>query len=1113
MAETTTANRQIIYDSPAQTDAFTGGGHARTANALARLIRTFNGETRAIGLEGRWGSGKSSIVEMAKKTLETGDADLKKKERRSYHIFTYDLWAHQTGNFRRTFLEQLIAWLEMQPQSDEKSLKKIYDQITNRTIRTRTDNTKVFSVFGVFSLIFILSLPLVYMWLSPFAFVNSGAAGRGYSMYALMVILAMTVLTVFRIGYIWRTAKGRLPWLGAVSQTLSLFSKDAEITNIEQRIREIDPSQHEFEETFKDIIAGYQTDERRLIIVFDNVDRLPADKINDAWANVRAIVSANRTSDGADRKIILITPYDREHILNAIKTEGDDSKVQEDLLRKSFDAILFVAPPVISDASAFFDLKLEEALGNHVDKEFGYRVYKIFDLSCRAMLPTPRQIIAFINAISGLWEQWEGRIPLPTVALFMANREKLAGDPTLLRRPDEIDERQRDLAGDADLFKNLAALAYNVEPEHALQVLLHGKIEELFTNNKSEDEVNEIVKAPGWDTILPDVYREKAPVWADTSPVQFRNAVRNLTILDAGSSQKLESKRSLLSAIGKLSPVAPTAWEDQEELLMLFDLCDSIEGRKLTIDLYEWLQRSLPKSEERMFVQGSYWIKFTGMMHKALVARYGEGEALEMIAAAPFPDGDEFLVGVAYDTDQTDLHLKDFKKVPRAKNLVAALESRLTESPIEFYYSWPEVRYLVDKTQPAAFAETLGTYLRDNKPDDVDNLRFMLKSYNDLIASSISTDALIKSRQSLVNNGALYHYVNYVQESQADESDEALAAIFWLILSQSKGKSPPASDFQSHAFGNLNKTRDWINAAIAEGKVEDDVLSKLAEWAEPGNKLSEWIEWAAAAPKETSLLQTLIVKVVQKGDYHVTPPAPIVSKHYEFLKELLDEDLEALLVRVATQRKPEEWSALDPEELQLSFIADNAKRQEQGWRALYSRVDQWLVSHDADVLKQALFDETHLILALRQRVKDAGITIAPEKLKTAITEHILAMLSGERQSQRNFDAVWNAVPKNSRTGLATDILDHLERTVVTSAGFEVALACYPALIAQLPLIKRPDVAARKVILPLIESALKGTDPALSFLKASQKTIQRVIKEIEDDTIVGEFQDHLDARSS
>jgi hypothetical protein len=62
----------------------------------------------------------------------------------------------------------------------------------------------------------------------------------------------------------------------------------------------------------------------------------------------------------------------------------------------------------------------------------------------------------------------------------------------------------------------------------------------------------------------------------------------------------------------------------------------------------------------------------------------------------------------------------------------------------------------------------------------------------------------------------------------------------------------------------------------------------------------------------------------------------------------------------------------------------------------------------------------------------------------------------------------------------------------------VALACYPALMAQLPLAKRPDVAARKVILRLVEAALSGADSALAFLEANKKQIRQVTRKVETD---------------
>lgn len=52
---------------------------------------------RIIGLEGKWGSGKSNVVENIKKHLD-GEG---------YHTFTYDAWGHQEDLQRRSILETL----------------------------------------------------------------------------------------------------------------------------------------------------------------------------------------------------------------------------------------------------------------------------------------------------------------------------------------------------------------------------------------------------------------------------------------------------------------------------------------------------------------------------------------------------------------------------------------------------------------------------------------------------------------------------------------------------------------------------------------------------------------------------------------------------------------------------------------------------------------------------------------------------------------------------------------------------------------------------------------------------------------------------------------------
>ena len=89
----------LISDLPADEDAF--GSHDRVADTIADLVRSEPGG-RSIGLEGGWGSGKSTVVNLLRKKLEAGSDS-------SLSFFVFDAWAHQGDPLRRTFLEKLIG--------------------------------------------------------------------------------------------------------------------------------------------------------------------------------------------------------------------------------------------------------------------------------------------------------------------------------------------------------------------------------------------------------------------------------------------------------------------------------------------------------------------------------------------------------------------------------------------------------------------------------------------------------------------------------------------------------------------------------------------------------------------------------------------------------------------------------------------------------------------------------------------------------------------------------------------------------------------------------------------------------------------------------------------
>ena len=80
-----------VSDLPSGNDFFSGAGHTRTAEALANGLIELANVDGAIGLEGDWGSGKSTVIKLAKDFIDSQSSNAFE-----YRFFEFDLWIHQT---------------------------------------------------------------------------------------------------------------------------------------------------------------------------------------------------------------------------------------------------------------------------------------------------------------------------------------------------------------------------------------------------------------------------------------------------------------------------------------------------------------------------------------------------------------------------------------------------------------------------------------------------------------------------------------------------------------------------------------------------------------------------------------------------------------------------------------------------------------------------------------------------------------------------------------------------------------------------------------------------------------------------------------------------------
>ena len=126
---------KLLREEVASQDAFSQKTHEHIADSIVSLIENEKGGT-TIGLEGSWGSGKSTVISLM--TSKLSDAK----------VFIFDAWAHEGDCLRRIFLESIleffikklnsaelhgdIAWFQKKVETISKR-KQVVDLITAKS--------------------------------------------------------------------------------------------------------------------------------------------------------------------------------------------------------------------------------------------------------------------------------------------------------------------------------------------------------------------------------------------------------------------------------------------------------------------------------------------------------------------------------------------------------------------------------------------------------------------------------------------------------------------------------------------------------------------------------------------------------------------------------------------------------------------------------------------------------------------------------------------------------------------------------------------------------------------------------------------------------------------
>ncbi|HEY6805700.1 MAG TPA: P-loop NTPase fold protein [Pyrinomonadaceae bacterium] len=494
VSEKNECTTNLLLDEPELIDAF-NGPHERIAANIATLISRKDAKGISIGVEGSWGSGKSTVARLLIKKLQSDNTA----------VISFDAWAHEGDPLRRTFLETLIRRLKELKWIDPEKWNQHIEVLANRQETVTTKDELTFSRSGALVAFLFLLLPVGAQFIAEALKEIERyppIRQRFWLLSAVGVVLTALPFIVTLVLY-----KTKSDVLG-IFFNRGLTGK----TTVTQKTG--NPTSIEFEDRFTELIEEAFIDPtRRIVILLDNLDRVDSKDALLIWSTLQTFLQHRELERPPWReRLWLVVLYDLKGLSSLWQSEDADdspangakkSKTQTaaSFIDKSFQIRFEVPSLVLSDWGRFLKDQLKKAFPNHPESDL-HEVYRVLAIghainqTAGSPVPTIRELKLFVNQMGAIHRQWtagpnptDDKFQLSHIAYYVYLRRAGADIvKKLLVEPPEMFPRKeyRELLGDG-VRESLAAMAFNVEVDVAQQLLFSDKIKNALTLASSEE--------------------------------------------------------------------------------------------------------------------------------------------------------------------------------------------------------------------------------------------------------------------------------------------------------------------------------------------------------------------------------------------------------------------------------------------------------------------------------------------------------------------------------------------------------------------------------------------------------------------------------------------------
>lgn len=469
----------ILSEDVATQDLFEDQTHERVSENLYQIIRDAS-KGVTIGLEGSWGSGKSTVIKLLKDKLT------KNKEEKNL-FFIFDAWAHDGDPLRRIFLESLIR--EIDPKEKDRDLKEIKGKITGRKKVVEVNAKKSTSRLGKWISLSALLIPLGSALLGKVNYdllywpLSNEAANHPNVLFLLGLMFCLAPAWVLAYWCKWGDKDSK----DSNKVSWEFFSVDTREDYTQDITEDGERTSIEFEDHFKNIIQTAMSKGLidKCIVVVDNLDRVDSDHAKNIWSTLQTFFQKRSNGDSGGSwsdKLWFVIPFDRDGFHKIWEAKDSDGETGKSFLKKCFQLIAEVPHPVMSGWSRYAEACIADALNQWPEHERkGVLSTYVRYASRLDKSPTPRDIKIFANQVGLLGAMWGGRASVEAICLYTLFKESFTTNQ--LRESlvaGQLPQTYQTDADRSDICAELAGLLFGVSKKKGIQLLLGPEIKSAF---------------------------------------------------------------------------------------------------------------------------------------------------------------------------------------------------------------------------------------------------------------------------------------------------------------------------------------------------------------------------------------------------------------------------------------------------------------------------------------------------------------------------------------------------------------------------------------------------------------------------------------------------------